>query len=134
MGPERPVPLVALLLVALSANAANYALWVHGRDGGGQPGNYEDFTGWGPASVNAGVNKKAVNWDGRSRISTQAFRLRNALDCYCTGPNWCYVAAHSAGSISTAAPGATRRGPFPARTAVAPTATAGCKGAGTSSG
>ncbi len=99
MGPERPVPLVALLLVALSANAANYALWVHGRDGGGQPGNYEDFTGWGPASVNAGVNKKAVNWDGRSRISTQAFRLRNALDCYCTGPNWCYVAAHSAGDL-----------------------------------
>jgi hypothetical protein len=96
---ERGVLLVALLSAALGANAANYTLWVHGRGSGGQPGNYEDFTGWGPATVNAGVNKKAVNWDGYSRISTQAFRLRNALDCYCTGPNWCYLAAHSAGDL-----------------------------------
>ena len=25
--------------------------------------------------------------------------MRNALDCYCTGSNWCYVAAHSAGDL-----------------------------------
>jgi hypothetical protein len=93
--------LLAVLLsaVALSASAANHSLWVNGRKGGGMQGNYADFTYWGPASVKAGINKKAVNWDGYSRISTQAFRLRDALDCYCTGTNWCYVAAHSAGNL-----------------------------------
>jgi hypothetical protein len=47
----------------------------------------------------AGVNKKAVNWDGRSSIATQSYLLRNALDCFCTGNNWCYIAAHSAGDL-----------------------------------
>lgn len=99
MGRGRSLLLVALLPIAVCVHAANFTLWVHGRGAGGQPGNYEDFTGWGPVSVNAGVNNKAVNWNGYSRISTQAFRLRNALDCYCTGPNWCYVAVHSAGDL-----------------------------------
>ena len=66
---ERGVLLVVLLSAALGANAANFTLWVHGRGTGGQPGNYQDFTGWGPATVNVGVNKKAVNWDRYSRIS-----------------------------------------------------------------
>jgi hypothetical protein len=86
-------------LLASAAFAANYSLWVNGRGGGGVAGNYENFNAWGPATVNAGVNKKAVNWDGRSRIADQNFLLRNALDCYCTGPNWCYVAAYSAGDL-----------------------------------
>ncbi|WP_232540247.1 hypothetical protein [Azohydromonas aeria] len=98
-GWQRHVVLAALLLTGLSASATNYTLWIHGRKGGGAPGNYKDFAYWGPASANGGVNKKAVNWDGRSRIATQASRLRDALDCFCTGPNWCYVAAHSAGNL-----------------------------------
>jgi hypothetical protein len=62
-------------------------------------GNYADFTYWGPSSTAAGVNKKAVNWDGYNHISDQNYLIRNALDCYCTGSNWCYIAAHSAGDL-----------------------------------
>lgn len=90
---------VAVLLAAPSAFATNYTLWIHGRGGGSQIGNYNDFGRWGPSSVNAGVNKKAVNWDGRSRIGDQNAHIRNALDCFCTGNNWCYIAAHSAGDL-----------------------------------
>jgi hypothetical protein len=89
---------IAAGLVAL-AHATNYSLWVNGRGGGGQLGNYADFAYWGPASVNAGVNKKSVNWDGYHHIANQNYLVRNALDCYCTGANWCYVAAHSAGDL-----------------------------------
>ena len=94
----RSLVLGAALLTAL-AHATNFSLWVNGRNGSGQGGNHADFTYWGPASANAGVNKKSVNWDGYNRISDQSYRLRDALDCYCTGSNWCYVAAHSAGNL-----------------------------------
>ena len=89
------------LLSAPEAYAANYTLWIHGRNTSGstQPGNYADFSVWGPSSTAAGVNKKAVNWDGRSRIANQNLRVRDALDCFCTGNNWCYIAAHSAGDL-----------------------------------
>ena len=86
-------------LLALGAQATNYSLWINGRTGGGQVGNHADFAYWGPATTAAGVNKKSVNWDGYNRISTTNVHIRNALDCYCTGPNWCYVAAHSAGNL-----------------------------------
>lgn len=89
----------ALVLVAGAVYASNYSLWINGRTGGGQVGNHADFTYWGPAGVAAGVNKKSVNWDGYNRISTQNAIIRDALDCYCTGSNWCYIAAHSAGNL-----------------------------------
>jgi len=89
----------ALVAVAGASVAANYSLWVNGRTGGGVAGNYADFTYWGPAGTAAGVNKKAVNWDGYSHISDKNYLVRNALDCFCTGTNWCYVAAHSAGDL-----------------------------------
>jgi hypothetical protein len=98
--------LFSALIAALSlfagteASATNYTLWIHGRNGGStQPGNYNDFSYWGPSSTAAGVNKKAVNWRGDQRISVENYRIRDALDCYCTGTNWCYVAAHSAGNL-----------------------------------
>lgn len=81
------------------ADAANYSLWVHGRGPGGTIGNYNDFGYWGPSGVAAGVNKKAVNWGGTSSIASAGGIVRNALDCFCTGPNWCYVAAYSAGDL-----------------------------------
>lgn len=89
----------AALLAPAGAWATNYSLWIHGRTGGGstQPGNYASFSYWGPSSTAAGVNKKAVNWDGYSHVSAQNYRIRDALDCFCTGSNWCYIAAHSAG-------------------------------------
>ncbi len=90
---------VALACVAGGVYATNYSLWINGRNGSGAVGNYADFTYWGPAGTDAGVNKKSVNWDGYNRVSTQNFRIRDALDCYCTGTNWCYVAAHSAGNL-----------------------------------
>ena len=88
-----------LAFIACGVYATNYSLWINGRTGGGAPGNHADFTYWGPASTAAGVNKKSVNWDGYNRISNQNYRIRDALDCYCTGANWCYVAAHSAGNL-----------------------------------
>jgi hypothetical protein len=77
-----------------------FTLWIHGRSPSGPAveGDYDDFSYWGPADADAGVNKKAVNWAGGERISTTNGTIRNALDCFCTGDNWCYVAAHSAGN------------------------------------
>jgi hypothetical protein len=86
-------------LIGAVAQATNYSLWVNGRGGGGQLGNHADFSYWGPSTTAAGVNKKSVNWDGYNHISSQNYLVRDALDCYCTGSNWCYVAAHSAGDL-----------------------------------
>ena len=94
------VAVLSTLLAAPEASATNYSLWIHGKNGGGtQRGNYADFSNWGPSTVSAGVNKKAVNWDGRQKISVENFRIRDALDCFCTGSNWCYIAVHSAGNL-----------------------------------
>jgi hypothetical protein len=89
----------ALACLAGAVYAANYTLWINGRNGSGTVGNHLDFTYWGPDSAAAGVNKRSINWDGYNRISTTNGGIRNALDCYCTGTNWCYVAAHSAGDL-----------------------------------
>jgi len=93
--------LATALLAAPEASATNYSLWIHGRDTAhsSSPGNYASFTTWGPSTVSAGVNKKAVNWVGSQRISVENYRIRDALDCFCTGANWCYIAAHSAGNL-----------------------------------
>jgi hypothetical protein len=93
--------LMALCLLACTgvASATNYTLWINGRTGGGIVGNYDSFNYWGPGFVPAGVNKKSVNWDGRSSIASQSITIRNALDCFCTGNNWCYIATHSAGDL-----------------------------------
>jgi hypothetical protein len=90
---------LALTAVSGMARAANYSLWINGRTGGGVVGDYNSFTYWGPATTAAGVNKKAVNWDGRNSIASQNDKVRNALDCFCTGSNWCYIATHSAGDL-----------------------------------
>ena len=95
---------LCLFLASTLASATNYTLWINGRAGSGAngtPGNYNDFSYWGPSSTPAGVNKKAVNWDGRSSTASQSVRLRDALDCFCTGNNWCYIATYSAGDLLT---------------------------------
>ena len=92
--------IAATALVGAEASATNYSLWIHGRNGNTtRAGNYADFSYWGPSSTNAGVNKKAVNWNGTQKISVENYRIRDALDCFCTGNNWCYIAAHSAGNL-----------------------------------
>lgn len=89
------------LTVASEASATNYTLWIHGRNTGTPTavGKYTDFSYWGSASTAAGVNKIAVNWGGTGSISATNGAVRNALDCYCTGTNWCYIAVHSAGDL-----------------------------------
>ncbi|WP_434383585.1 hypothetical protein [Melittangium boletus] len=78
----------------------HYTLWIHGKDDDTtKVGDYTDFSYWGLSSVAAGVNKKAVNWHGSQKIAVENHRVRDALDCFCTGNNWCYVAAHSAGDL-----------------------------------
>ncbi|WP_269533041.1 hypothetical protein [Chitinimonas sp. BJYL2] len=129
--------LVGLLAsLALPAFAANYTLWINGRTGGGQIGNYDSFTYWGPASTAAGVNKKAVNWDGRSRIADQNHLVRNALDCFCTGGNWCYVAVHSAGDLMMGYTMANYGGSTRTKMTPSPNASGVCSasGAGTQTG
>jgi hypothetical protein len=97
---SRPLAATALVLAMFAAaQATNYTLWINGRSNNAQVGNPADFSYWGPASTAAGVNKKAINWDGYNRISTTNGGIRDALDCYCTGANWCYIAAHSAGNL-----------------------------------
>jgi hypothetical protein len=95
----RLVMVMCLLAVSGLASATNYTLWINGRNGGGIVGNYNSFNYWGPASMPAGVNKKSVNWDGHSSIASQSGTIRTALDCFCTGNNWCYIATHSAGDL-----------------------------------
>jgi hypothetical protein len=94
---------LCLILTSSLAAAANYTLWINGRAGANDANNgartYGDFSYWGPASTPAGVNKRAVNWDGRSSIASQSGKVRDALDCFCTGPNWCYVVTYSAGDL-----------------------------------
>ena len=93
--------LTALCLLGITglASATNYTLWINGRTGGGTIGDYNSFTYWGPSSTAAGINKKAVNWDGYNSIASQSYHIRDALDCFCTGNNWCYIATHSAGDL-----------------------------------
>jgi len=95
----RALVALGLLLATGLASATNYTLWINGRTGGGVLGNYDSWTYWGPASVEAGINKKSANWDGRGSIASQSPRIRDALDCFCTGSNWCYIATHSAGDL-----------------------------------
>ena len=95
----RTVLALCLFAVAGLASATNYTLWINGRTGGGTIGDYNSFSYWGPSSTAAGVNKKAVNWDGYNSIASQSGKIRDALDCFCTGGNWCYIATHSAGDL-----------------------------------
>jgi hypothetical protein len=88
-----------LAAVSSYALATNYTLWINGRSNSATVGNHADFRYWGPATTAAGVNKKSVNWDGYNSIANTNARVRDALDCYCTGNNWCYIAAHSAGNL-----------------------------------
>lgn len=130
MKPLRALLTLTLLLLTGAASATNYTLWIHGRTGGGAIGHYDDFTYWGPAGVDAGVNKKAVNWDGRSSIASQSVYVRNALDCFCTGANWCYVATHSAGDLLMGYTLASYGGSTRPRTNAQPNAAGVCGSAG----
>lgn len=127
--------LISLWILGLSAwcslaGATNYSLWINGRTGGGVVGNYASFGYFGPNGVAAGVNKKSVNWDGRSSIASQSGVIRNALDCFCTGQNWCYIATHSAGDLIIGYTLANYGGSTRAVKLAAPNAAGACGNAG----
>jgi hypothetical protein len=88
-------------VAAQELKGETFTLWIHGRTPSTTTkiGDYTDFSYWGSSRVSAGVNKKAVNWDGHTRISEQNQYIRNALDCFCTGDNWCHIGSHSAGDL-----------------------------------
>jgi hypothetical protein len=75
-------------------------LWIHGRSTSGTAaaGDYGDFSYWGAAEAAPGIKPVAVNWAGAERISTTNGTIRDALDCFCTGDRFCYIAVHSAGN------------------------------------
>ena len=118
--------LVSLVTLPMTASATNYTLWINGKGGGGTVGNYNSFTYWGPSSTAAGINKKAVNWDGYNSISSQSSKIRDALDCFCTGSNWCYIATHSAGDLMLGYTLATYGGSLRLKRDMAPNATGQC--------
>jgi hypothetical protein len=95
--------IAASVMVAASAHATNYSLWINGRSNpNANLNSAADFSYWGGApalGVAAGVHPISVNWDGKSHVSTTNAGVQKALDCYCTGSNWCYVAVHSAGNL-----------------------------------
>jgi hypothetical protein len=137
--PIRTLFALCLLLASGMAAAANYTLWINGRAGSGpegMPGNYNDFSYWGPSTTPAGVNKKAVNWDGRSSIASQSGRVRAALDCFCTGNNWCYVVTYSAGDPLLGYTLANYGGTIRYKKAASPNSSGVCgnSGAGTQAG
>ena len=137
MRPIRILCVLCLLLASSLASAANYTLWINGRAGNGSTGvagNYNDFNYWGPASTPAGINKKAVNWDGRSSIASQSGRVRDALDCFCTGSNWCYVVTYSAGDLLMGYNLATYGGSVRMKKNASPNSSGVCGNLGGSSG
>jgi hypothetical protein len=78
-----------------------YTLWIHGlsTQKATVPATYDNFGAWGPNGADVGINKKAVNWGGMGHLATTNIMIRNALDCFCTGPNFCNIAVHSAGDM-----------------------------------
>lgn len=119
-----------LMLAGGWASATDYTLWINGRGSGGTAGNYADWRYWGAPAAATGANPKAVNWDGRSSIASQSPRLRDALDCFCTGDNWCTVASYSAGDLLFGYTLANYGGTTRARTNAAANGAGVCAGTG----
>ncbi len=99
-------------LVAASASANNYTLWVHGRDSSGTPSGFSywtDHAGYnvtncssadenGVCTSAAGyATPVAVNYDGTQHISTTNPGITAKMVAYCSGGNSCYIECHSAG-------------------------------------
>jgi hypothetical protein len=95
----------AALLMATTgaALAENHSLWINGMSTTNlnKEGQYNNFTYWGPSptGTEAGINPKAVNWNGIGTVGATNKHIREALDKFCTGENFCHVAAHSAGNL-----------------------------------
>jgi hypothetical protein len=99
------------VFVTASASAANYTLWVHGRNGG-VPAAFSywvDHTGYNVTNcstvdgnnvctTNAGyATPVAVDYDGSQHISVTNPIVTSAIETYCSGSNSCYIECHSAG-------------------------------------
>ncbi len=93
--------LALITLVARDAGATDFSLWIHGYSAlrVTSAGSYSDYVYFGPAERPAGVNKRAISWGGQDNLTNTVAYVRRGLDCYCTGSNWCYLAAHSTGEM-----------------------------------
>jgi hypothetical protein len=90
--------LVGATSFAPDAHATNYTLWIHGFTG---LSGYQTPSGWQywhGGAVQPGINAVPVNYNGTLHISQSNPTVVAALNQYCTGSNWCYVAAHSMGA------------------------------------
>jgi hypothetical protein len=85
------------LSLASTAGATNYTMYLHGMSlfvgCGDTPSGWCYWGGGGQP----GVNAVPVNYDGTAHISQAAVTVQSALDAYCMGSSWCYVAGHSEG-------------------------------------
>jgi hypothetical protein len=80
--------------------AKKYTLYINGRsENSGAVGDYYDWSYWGGPISDGGLNKRAVNWNGKDNVASTNAEIRKALDCFCTGNNWCNIVAHSAGNL-----------------------------------
>ena len=78
----------------------NFTLYINGRaENGAAVNDYYDWRYWGGKRTDGGRNMRAINWDGTNNVASTNLEIRKALDCYCTGNNWCSVVAHSAGNL-----------------------------------
>lgn len=101
---KRSLLIAQFLSFALSAaawqscQAAHFSVWVHGIGHDTGIGNPMDSTAFDHNVT--GVNPRIANWNSKGgTISSENVHIRAALDCYCTGINACYIAAHSAGDL-----------------------------------
>lgn len=93
--------MLEMVVNMLTPPAKTYTLYIHGRTPATNDfeADYTRFDYWGPSAEAAGDNPRAVNVDGTMHISERTHMIQRALDCYCTGSNWCNIGAHSAGNL-----------------------------------
>src|SRR5262245_41302682 len=104
---KRWILALALVAVATPAEAALYTIYIRGFTAniGGYIGNayWTGLSGNAPAvSPGASPTPILINYDDTVSLSISNGNIRSTLDTYCTGSNWCDVAAHSLGGSQIA--------------------------------
>ena len=84
--------LFATFAFTSEASATTYSVYLHGRNTDGTPSGWSYWSYQRP-----GTTPVVINYNGRSHISSANPTVRAGLNTYCSGSNYCYVAAHSAG-------------------------------------
>ena len=95
------IDIINTILNSLREPPKEYTLYIHGKDhaSNGRQGDYDNYDYWGDRKMAKGPNPRMVNYEGTIKITDSNNSIRRALDCFCTGQNWCHIAAHSAGNL-----------------------------------